>query len=186
MDFKRIKGKIAHHISFRIFLGFILGSTIFFTLAIPIVIAAEHLIQRFTPQVSYFEYAAVKPAQPYFSVGETLRFNSFVEYKRDIDMRWEDTLYCYERGGWKKYTPQFWPVDQETQRKDKGLVNLEINEETGTLSPKTEDLEFWELFKHDPAPDATHCYVCGNAIGKTDKEYPKVQDFCTETFPVNQ
>ena len=150
-----------------------------FLLTSPFILASSHLYEQFAPADHWFEYYAVKPASQSFDVGETLRFNSFIEYRRDVGMRWEDTLFCVQDGGIKKYPTQVWPDNGDPELKNPGLVNIDTDEQYDKLT-------FWEYYIAQPDDSATECYLQGVAIGTTRLGYQKNQFFVTDQFYVNQ
>lgn len=79
--------------------------------------AWNNIVEITTDRTDWFIYNSVDPLKPNFSQGETLKFVSDVTYVRPIDIRWEDTLWCRQDGGIKKYRTQFWPDNKETERR---------------------------------------------------------------------
>jgi hypothetical protein len=79
-----------------------------------------HLYERYSPTEYWYEYDSdvpVSPVETVFEKGKPLRFVSSVNYYRPVDMQWEDTMWCIQDEGLKKYDTQFWPSETGTERK---------------------------------------------------------------------
>lgn len=180
--------KIQRHAGFRLIGGAVIGSVLLFLLIVPIVTGFQHLYERFSSPESWYIYHQIQPAQQAFAVGETIRFNSFIEYKKTIIMSWEDTLFCHIKdNGVKKYQTQFWSGnDGLGEKKPPSLVNMERID--GVLRPVTEPnaLEFWEYTADSVDPDATDCHTEHVIIGTTPLGYKKVYWISSDSFLVNQ
>jgi len=143
--------------------------------------ASVSLSDRFTPQESYYQYFGVKPAQESFYKKDVLRFNSFIKYEKDINMYWRDTIFCYQDGGTKKYRTQRWPKEVGSYEFKTGgtMVNID-NEELN------QEFAYWEYTASVIDAEATACYLCYVAHGKTvGTGVGKVFSDCTDNFNVN-
>lgn len=174
-----MKQRLYDHFSIHKFIGALFGMMLIFVLTAPVIVAANHLYERFSDDETWFEYYAVRPIKDSFKVGETLAFNSFIEYRQPLSIRWEDTLFCTQDDGVKKYTTQFWPADGSTEKKRPGTVNIDVD-------PAVEALNFWEYYIEKPDSDAIDCYMTGFAVGYTPLGYEKRQYYVTENFSVNK
>lgn len=139
----------------------------------------SHTYERFSPSESWFEYAATPtiPLKLQYATGETIKYHSDIEYHKTIDMRWEDTMWCSQSDGLKKYPTQFWPADRGSQRKLAGNTNLS--------AAKDGELSFWDYYIVLPDKDATSCYLRSVAIGTTPLGYEKTVAFFTDAVLVN-
>lgn len=131
--------------------------------------------ERVQPPEYWYKYESVSLATEGVSKGEVPKFVSDTTYYRNINMRWEDTLWCRQPEGIKKYTTQSWPEE-----------GSELNEPGRNLDT-TEDgaVPFWEYTASKIDPDATSCFLEWIAIGITQHGHQKVTSGKTAWFQVN-
>jgi hypothetical protein len=156
-----------------------LGGMLLILLAIGIFHHGQtYAYERFSPAESWYGYGTppVKPLELAFEKGEAPKFVSDITYHRDIDIRWEDTLWCYERSGIKKYPTQYWPPSG-SERKVSGFSGLE--------GQGIEEVPFWEYYIADVSPEATSCFIRAVVIGTTSLGFEKITTFTSESFLVN-
>lgn len=180
------KTKINAHISVQLFVGYLVGALFVFAILLPTLFLGTHIYEKFTSAETWFEYVhgKVVPVKTAFKKDEQLRFNSFVIYKKDVRMHWEDTLYCTEPDGIKKYQTQRWP-EKGTELTKQGLVNLIRSEEEIVIADPNQ-FTFWAYTKQEVNDSATDCVMTGVAIAETPLGYEKYQFFITDPFLVNQ
>lgn len=133
------------------------------------------------PESYWYEYHSVNLASTYVAVGEFPRFNTDSTYYREIDLRWEDTLWCKQDGGVKKYQTQNWPRSGGVERQSPGN-NIELR----TKKNGTTSLPFWEYTEEEIDSTATHCQLEWKAIGVTSQGHEKNYEGTVDWFPVNK
>lgn len=138
-----------------------------------------YMYEAFSPTTSWYEYGdiAVKPLRLEFKVGENPKFVSDVQYYRNIDMRWEDTLWCYQNGGLKKYKTQRWPESGN----ERMLAGTSMFADAGENV-----VPYWEYSAQQIDDYATSCYIRSMSIGRTPFGFEKEFRYTSETFFVNR
>lgn len=157
---------------------YIIGASIILFLIGILQLPASHLYERYSPSSWWYEYgsAPTTPVKLQYSTGETIKYRSDITYHRTIDIRWEDTMWCFQDDGLKKYPTQKWP-SVGSERKIGGYITTE-NTENGE-SP------FWDYYVMLPDEDATSCYLRSVSIGTTPLGYEKTFAFFTDAVLVN-
>ena len=141
----------------------------------PVLNGMKNAYELSTPVAWWYEYESVTLATDGVPKGEVPKFVSDTTYHRQINMRWEDTLWCRQSEGIKKYTTQDWPA-----------TGTELTPPGRTLDTNVDgDLPFWEYTAQDIDEDATSCYLEWIAIGVTKNGHEKVTTGQTPWFPVN-
>ena len=176
-----MKKRINNYFSSQKIVGSLIGAVIIFVITSPVILASNHLYEQFSTNEKWFEYYAVRSAETEYKTGEVLKFNSFIEYRQAMDIRWEDTLFCFQKESVKKYKTQYWPANQSTEAKEMGMVNLDLD---GNFDES--ELSFWEYTADTPDQSAQTCYLQGVSIGSTPLGYEKRDFYITEPFKVNQ
>lgn len=129
------------------------------------------------PQDYVVYYGNPLPTQEGFTAGSTPTFNSFIEYKREVRIHWEERLFCLQEGGWKKYEQiQRFP-NEGNESKLPGTMNIN--------TPPDEPLEYWEFYAYPPDPEATKCFVESVVHIETPRGHEKTFQVRTDTFGVN-
>lgn len=129
----------------------------------------------------WFEYEKIELLGDGVKRSENPAFRSFMEYHRDLHIRWEDTLYCQHNGTIDKYRTQFWPdIPLQTEFKSAGTShNFNIVDESLLTS--------WSYTEQEIGPQATRCYMQFKAIATTPHyNIKKVYEETSDWFPVNQ
>jgi hypothetical protein len=185
----RFKQKLLAQINIRLIAGGVGGIFVLFLLMTPILIAAQHAYEYLTPTEHWYIYHDITPAKPVLAVNEPVRFNSYLEYKQSISVRWEDTLYCKINGdGVEKLKTQHWPSERNLyEKKHKQLINL-YQDKQGVLRPVTYpiDLQFWSYTAQTIPANATECQAEHVIVGRTPLGYIKPYWTVSEAFKVNQ
>lgn len=169
--------KIKKHVGFGDLVRYIIGLPIVLLLMFFIFTPLQHFTEWYSDQTEWYEYrgAGVYPLKPFFATGEVLKFQSDIHYKKDVEMRWEDTLWCQNEDGLRKYQTQYWPKEIEKKEFKKA----------GDIT-KGDEGAYWEYTAEATRPQARQCRLCGVAIGYTPLGYKKPWSYCTEWFEVNK
>lgn len=125
-----------------------------------------HLYQSMTPSSAYYVYESVEPIKSGFQKWELLEFETRSFKKRDIDMRWEDTLFCDDWVFTRKYGTQLRPENWKQ------------------ISLRGATVGVWAYYLPVPENESL-CRVCGAVIWYTSLWYKKTHTYCTEYFEVN-
>jgi len=187
-----MRRKLKPHLMPRNIVGALVGMLLIFSLLTPVIYTylyiAETLSQKEEANSSvteWYEYYRIIPTKTAFAKGETISFNSFIHYKHNMQMRWEDTLFCQQGEGQRKYNTQIWPQGGGYEFKSEGLVNMEKDNE-GVLRLEKEQLEYWDYTAEAIAEDATECFLSSVIVGMTPNGFKKPYFYVTEPFLVNQ
>lgn len=139
-----------------------------FFMLVAIMTVTEDLHFRFSSDRSWFEY--YPPKVEAVIVGDTIRFSSNSEYKKDLRVEWYDTLYCEKNNG------SIYRGDTQY------LVDYK---KAGDVS----DREATWGYKDFPDADTVSiCRMCGEIIGYTPSTpfkpsgYEKKDSYCSEWF----
>jgi len=122
----------------------------------------DDVFQRVVPASYYFEYDADAPVEPVsssISYTQNMRFRSNAVYYHDIDMEWQDTLYCRMAlsGTVLKIATQIWKEHK-----------------TPADVPQT-----WVWGKRQIPLGASECQLRGTVIGETPRGYRKTFEYET-------
>jgi len=182
------------HVNFNYY-RILLSLLVVFVLLSPLAFTIQYLTdvyadvsERNSPTEDWYVYYDIKPVKASFERGETIAFNSFIEYRQDIEVSWEDTLYCkIKDDGIKKQATQFWPEDADRELKEQGYVNMERGAD-GILRPLKDStlLEFWEYTAEPIDENAESCYAVHAISGHTPRGYTKSTFITSEVFDVNR
>ena len=122
--------------------------------------------EKIAPSSRFYIYESVTPINSWFKVGQLIEFESTAIKKNNIEMRWEDTLYC-DRGDFtRKLGTQYRPE-----------VGTDISYRWVTKITR------WYYLPVDISEQ--RCKMCWLIVGYTPLGYPKESNYCTEYFAVN-
>lgn len=136
--------------------------------------AVSWAYEGISPVESFYIYHSVTPLKDSFTVGESPRFVTDAEYFKEINIRWEDTLWCRQGGYLNKYKTQHWP-ETGYESKTAGFKTLK-NTETPS----------WAYTAESVSLGATECNLRWKAIGRTEHGWTKSYSGQTEWFRVNE
>lgn len=133
--------------------------------------------ERAQPPEYWYEYHSVTLATEGVPKGDVPKFVTDATYHQVVDIRWEDTLWCIQTEGIKKYPTQEWPQNGTFERSILGNT-LEVNSNNGQLP-------FWEYTAASIDADAMECKLLWKAIvlTSTKRELPSSGE--TDWFKVN-
>lgn len=173
---KELSHKLNEHFSVP---GLVIYFVMMFAILIVLRVTSEGALwvyEGFMPTDHWFEYHSMELLTASVIMGDVPKFVSDTTYHRAIDVKWEDTLWCRQAGGIKKYPTQYWPDDRDTQRQ--GIGNTIQN-------AGDEQAPFWEYTVVPIDEDATECRMAWKAIGVTSQGHEKVWQGTTDWFKVN-
>lgn len=151
--------------------------TLLFT---PLFSLGEYAYERWSPQTWWYEYEAIVPEPTSFRKGQTLTFNSKIEYKRNINMQWFDYVVCDDGDTIRKLDTQVWPESPEP--KTPQIFGDPELQPDGSFKVPT-----WAYTEAKIPATSNFCLLVANPVGYTPRfNFPKVDEIITPWFPVNQ
>ncbi len=106
----------------------------------------------------FFVYNSVIPFKNTFTTNEFPRFVTDAVYYKNMDVRWEDKLWCKENGYLSKYPVQYYPKGGVWERKEAGF---------DTLNSKKGEIPTWAYQEVTFMPDTTACMLEWEVIGRS-------------------
>lgn len=136
--------------------------------------------EGFADKEHWYIYHSVELVTNGVPKGDVPKFVTDSTYFNEIDVRWEDTLWCRQSEGIKKYPIQRWPDDGGYERQPTGNTIQRHQEKTGT-----DTFPFWEYTQAPIDEDATECKLEWRAIGITSRGHEKIWTGTVNWFKVN-
>ena len=130
-----------------------------------------NLYELFSPTDYWFDYKEVKSVSWSYMKGQPISMVSTVGRRKDMELRREDTAYCYNEldpDFTFKWITQFRPVEGTQQ-----VQAFDFRKTVRKYYPKIDE-------------GVTSCKICGSAIWITKQWYKKVHSYCSNLFLVNK